>query len=425
MKHSGNSTVSEYKIPGTSTMLDSETARPVGRRAAALLFVILTALSMRVLAIAVRRDTLLTEESPLLYNAATLSFNYFDFGFIRRGLGGSIVYVLGTDRLLATAAFHVLSAVCVSAAACWFVAKLRRPPLQTIALALLLVALIMRWAEDPGRTDMAVAAVIGLAAIAAVAGRPVLACLCVAVGLAMHETSFVFGIPLLAGLWLDQARRRNFSARAVLGSVAILLAGLVAYLSFERLPHADPQAMADVVRSRLPRHEYVDWAIYFAISGTRGVSTSLCQNAGDPTYLMHVVTGVLVIALFILTLRDRQGPSVQAALVVSVPPLLFLSVVANDISRWALLAAFNVWVLCAADPGERAPSRAALAWLQVCLAALIVPLIHPRTGRIADPIFAPTPVIERIAQDLGGAQTPRFAMVLTRCDPGWHSVLGD
>jgi len=44
-------------------------------------FVLLVALSTRLLASAVRRGVLLTEESPLLYHAATLGFSYFDFGF--------------------------------------------------------------------------------------------------------------------------------------------------------------------------------------------------------------------------------------------------------------------------------------------------------------------------------------------------------
>ena len=63
-------------------------------------FVLLVALSTRLMASAVRRGVLLTEESPLLYHAATLGFNYFDFGFVRRGLAGSIVSLLGPDRLL-------------------------------------------------------------------------------------------------------------------------------------------------------------------------------------------------------------------------------------------------------------------------------------------------------------------------------------
>ncbi|HEY3634002.1 MAG TPA: hypothetical protein VGK95_03020, partial [Caldimonas sp.] len=37
-----------------------------------------------------------------LYQAGVLAFNYFEFGPIRRGLAGSIVYLLGPDILKAS-----------------------------------------------------------------------------------------------------------------------------------------------------------------------------------------------------------------------------------------------------------------------------------------------------------------------------------
>ena len=393
--------------------------------AALALWLLLVGLSTRLLVSAWQRHVLLTDESPLLYHAATLGFNYVDFGFVRRGLGGTLLHLFGENWLRGTAIFHVLAAAAVAGAACVLFARLARPWPERAAFALLLVALMMRWAEDPGRTDIAVAALLGVAALAVVAGRPVAAALAVAVGLFVHETGFVFGLPLLAGLWLDQGRWRAMGRRAALGVGAVLGPALLLYLAFDRLPHADARTMVDVVRSHLPPHEYVDWAIYFAVSGARGVQTSLCQNAGDPTYALHVGGGLLVIGLFIAILKRRGAPGWPAALLVSVPPFLFLSVVANDISRWAVLAAFNVWLLCAAGPC-RAPNagRGTAAW-RVALAALVIPLIHPKTWPIEDPIFAPTPVIERLAQRLGGPATPRFADVLERCDPGWRSVLDD
>ena len=73
-----------------------------------------------------------------------------------------------------------------------------------------------------------------------------------------------------------------------------------------------------------------------------------------------------------------------------------------------------------------APSRPrrTSAW-RVALAVLVIPLIHPKTWPIEDPIFAPTPVLERLARRFGGPATPRFAEVLVRCDPGWRTVLDD
>src|SRR6476620_8792971 len=90
-------------------------------------FVLLVALSTRLLASAVRRGVLLTEESPLLYHAAAIGFSYFDVGFVRRGLAGSVVSLLGPDRLLGTAVFHVLCAAAVAGGAAILFLRLRLP----------------------------------------------------------------------------------------------------------------------------------------------------------------------------------------------------------------------------------------------------------------------------------------------------------
>ncbi len=198
------------------------------------------------------------------------------------------------------------------------------------------------------------------------------------------------------------------------------------------LPHADVPTMVAVVRSRFPTHEYVDWAIYFAVSGSRGVRTSICQNLGDPTYPLHLATGLGVIAIFIALLRNEGTPSLPAALLAAVPPFLFLSAVANDLSRWTVLAALNVWLVGAVGASERAIGAVGTAgqqwrWpaLRIGAAVLVIPLIHPKTWPIQDPIFSPSPVIDRAVQELGGPKTPRFRAALSRCDPDWRSVLGD
>ena len=292
----------------------------------------------------------------------------------------------------------MLAAAAVAGAACALFARLARPVPERAAFALLLVALMMRWAEDPGRTDIAVAALLGVAALAILAGRPLAAALAVAVGLFVHETGFVFGLPLLAGLWLDQGRWRAIGRRAALGVGAVLALALLLYLAFDRLPRADARTMVDVVRSHFPPHEYVDWAIYFAVGGARGVQTSLCQNAGDPTYALHVGGGLLVIGLFIAILKRRGTPGWPAALLVSVPPFLFLSVVANDVSRWAVLAAFNVWLLSAVVPGSAPPARSRVA----------VGLAH-RAGGAGDSADSSEDVADR-GSDLradAGARAPR------------------
>jgi hypothetical protein len=399
------------------------------RLAAWAFFALLVALSTRLLASAVRRGVLLTDESPLLYHAATLGFNYFDFGFVRRGLAGSIVSLLGPDRLLGTAVFHLLCAAAVAGGAATLFLHLRLRAGARWVYALLFVALMLRWAEDPGRTDLAVAALLIGAALAFQAKKLVLSCLCVGLSLGVHETGLVFGLSLLAGLLLDGARWRQVPRRSAVAGLIALAAFVALYALLGMLPHADVPTMVAVVRSHFPLHEYVDWAIYFAVSGSRGVRTSICQNLGDPTYSLHLATGLGVIAIFIALLRNGTRSSLPAALLAAVPPFLFLSVVANDLSRWTVLAALNVWLVGAVRACE--PSVGAVRWhwqwsaLRIGAAMLVIPLVHPKTWPIEDPIFSPSPVFDRAVQELGGPRTPRFRAALARCDADWRSVLGD
>src|SRR6187399_2286190 len=215
-------------------------------------FVLLVALSTRLLASAVRRGVLLTEESPLLYHAATLGFNYFDFGFVRRGLAGSVVSLLGPDRLLGTAVFHVLCAAAVAGGAANLFLHLRLRAGARSVYALLFVALMLRWAEDPGRTDLAVAALLIAAALAFQAKKLVLSCLCVGLSLGVHETGLVFGLSLLAGLLLDGARWRQVPQRTAVAGLTVLAAFVALYGLLGMLPHADVPTMVSVVRSHFP-----------------------------------------------------------------------------------------------------------------------------------------------------------------------------
>ena len=395
---------------------------------------LLVALSTRLLASAVWRGVLLTDESPLLYHAAAIGFSYFDVGFVRRGLAGSVVSLLGPDRLLGTAVFHVLCAAAVAggAAILFLRLRLRLPAGGRWVYVLLFVALMLRWAEDPGRTDLAVAALLVATVLAFQAKQLVLSCLCLGLSLGVHETGLVYGLSLFAALFLDGARWRQVPRRTGAAGLLVLAAFVALYLLLGMLPHADVPTMVSVVRSRFPTNEYVDWAIYFAVSGTRGVRTSICQNLGDPTYPLHLATGLGVIAIFIALLRNRARPSLPAALLAAVPPFLFMSAVANDLSRWTMLAALNVWLLSAvsacdlaedADGADRRPWRRAA--LRIGTAMLVIPLIHPKTWRIQDPIFSPAPVIDHALQEVGGPRTPRFRVALARCDADWRSVLGD
>ena len=389
------------------------------------MFGLLLAVSARLVAQAWRGGILFTERSPVLYHASTLGFNYFEFGAIRRGLGGSIVHLFGSNLLWATALFHLLCAAACSLAICLLFLRLRATGWQKLVFALVAVAFMARWADDAGRTDLAIAALLGFAAVAAQRGAFALACLCVAAGLFIHETSFVYGVALLAALRLNAGASRPFSWRVLAPGLCVLASALAVYALLGWLPRADVATMVDTVRAKLPRHEHVDWAIYFAVGGQRGVRTSICQNLGDPTYALHIATGLLAIALSVALLAAGRRPTAVAALLASVLPFVFLSIVANDLSRWAVLAAYNAWLVCATSRAETATVAGGWMLLRLAVAAMMLPLLHPKTVRIDDPIFMPMPVVDRLARHVGGPTTTRFAEALARCDPNWREVLGD
>lgn len=357
----------------------------------------------------------------VLYQAGTLAFNYVDFGAIRRGLGGSIAWALSADLVRGTIAFHFVFALSVASTIVWLFRGLTASPWTRCAFALTAAVVMTRWGGDGGRTDMAVATLLACTAIAFRCGRPALATAFVGVGLFVHESSLIFGLPLLAALvqqrggWSQMAPRQR---KAGAGALAFALA---AYAGMGLLPRADTATMVAAVRAKLIPHEHVEWAMYYALSGLRGVTTSLCQNLTDPSYWVHPTSGLIVMAIAAAALLGRQRAQWGWALLAALPGFVFLCIVANDASRWAMFGCFNIWLVAASAPGMH-PSRPGR--LGFALAILLVPLVLYRPAGIEYRIYAPSPLLERVVRELGGARTPSVEEALARCDPSWAEVLG-
>jgi hypothetical protein len=385
-------------------------------------FLLLVMASTRFAVLSIWQGNLAEAERYVLYQAATLSFNYFEFGAIRRGLGGSLVHVLSSNTAAATLAFHFITATAVaSTAALLFY---RRPLHRTVrgALILTMLTVMLRWGDDGGRIDMAVAFLFGCTAIAFQRGRPALGAAFVAVGLFVHETSFIFGLPLLAGLTVQHGGWSALPRRQRLAGVAALAAALLIYCSMGWLPHADVPTMVSAVRAKFASHEHVEWALYYALSGMRGVRTSICQNLTDPTYWVHATSGLFVIAAFGLAVLPNSRRFWTSALLAALPGFVFLAVVANDASRWAMFACFNVWLIAVASPAM-AVGRAPHVALRLFLALAIVPLILFRPSSINYRIYAPSPLLENAVRTFGGPPTPSVEQALERCDPTWADVM--
>ena len=395
------------------------------RREPLLLFCVLMAASVHVLAVDALKGWLFAPQDARLYQAAALAFNYFEFGAIRRGLGGSIAHLLADDMMVASAAFHLLSAITVALTAVWVYARLETPAMRRVAFAVVIVAIVLRWGTDAGRTDMLVCTAIGLAAIAVARGRLAWAAAALGVGLMVHETSFVFGVPLVVALLMRGDAWRSAGRAERLLAALVFSASLAVYLGSGWFVHADNATMAREVTAKFPPSKYVDWAIYFALSGTRSLGTNVCQNLNDPSYWTHPAGGLILIALATLALSWRLREDWKAAAVAALPGFAVLVVITNDHSRWAMFALFNLWLLFALAPRSSGRPTFASAWPVVGAAFLLLPLSNAQLGRAATPIYSPSPVLERIVERrLGGAKTPNVEDALLICDPDWRDVLG-
>ena len=381
---------------------------------------LLVAASTRLLLASQWKGELLGPRSPLLYQAATLGFNYFEMGPIRRGLAGTVVHLIGSDILLATVVFHLASAFGVAVTTGLIFVRMKAPLVTRGVFAFVLVAIMLRWAEDAGRTDMAVASMLAGSTLAMTRGRLVLASVLVCIGLFIHETSFIFGLPLLATLAWRQ--RFTLSSRAWWQAAAVFSLTLLLYASTVWLPHATPQAMAAMVRAKFAPDKIVDWAIYFAVSGARGVQASMCQNRTDPNYWLHWTGGLVSMAVMTFALARASRRDWAGAALAALPPFAFLCIVANDTSRWTMLASYNAWLVLATTRLDgRSPRPAAIGVSAAAVAFLL--LTYPKPDKVDYPIYAGSPLIEKIARKLDGPRTPNVEEALQRCDPEWRTVL--
>jgi hypothetical protein len=396
----------------------------------ALLFVLLWAASSRLLLKSILNGDLLNGNSPLFYQAATLGFNYFEFGPVRRGLGGSLAYLLSDNLLLGTARFHILMSAAVAAAVAILFYRLDFALARRLAFALVSFAMMLRWAEDAGRTDMAIAALLAGATIAMQRCRLDWATAAVGAGIFVHESSLIFGGPLLVALVLMRGGLRGFSATIKIRAAGALAIALSCYVFMGFLPQSNVQVMVDAVRAKFEPNLFVDWAVYYAVSGTRGIATSICQNSTDPSYWMHPFSGAVVLVVVYTALAGRRKCDLPVMLIAAIPPFAFLCIVANDIARWTMLASFNL-LLVSSSTTSTEKETFIPSWLALAAALILLPLIHPAsrmaTIMLSDwieyPIYSGSPAIEWILRKAGAPRTPGLVEALERCDPDWRRVL--
>ena len=359
------------------------------------------------------------------YASSTLRFNYFEFGAIRRGLGGSIAYLLGPDWPTAFGMFHILTLLAVAAVFSSVFGRIRGSTPTLIAFGIVLADVIVFWRIDAGRTDSVVAVLIALAAVAVGRGYLVPAALCLAIGLFINELSFIYGLPLITALLVNLWSATRPQLRAVALAAAVLTLAIAGYVGLRWLPQSPTDHIVSTVRASMPKVHATDAALYWGLLGSRAsrsgaaLTTSNRTTSSISSWLsgsgpFHVRAPRSRVAGLAVDGLDRRHP-------VRLPVDLRERHVALD-GHEPLL----VWLAQALTPaGVQQPRRLSFGWLQVTCAALVFVLHYPHTTWSKLPMLTPSPLIDSITFRTGISKFRASDQTLELCDPDWKSVLGE
>jgi len=362
-----------------------------------------------------------------IYNRTVIATNYFEDGFIRRGLGGTIATLLSRDwdrSLLLFIAFSLVWALFPLAILVHRLAK-HLPPAAATYLAFVLALSpqsFFGWSRDPGRTDLLVAGCLALAVIAWLDGRRPLAVLSILFGLLAHETAVVFGLPLLAAMGWADLRSGTTSRRQLMQAAGMAGAGIAVILLLQFLLSAPgPVVAANMLRAAPslvdnPTHRlWRDIAIYMAVAGSDALKTAICYNLELNSQYWLAFFGTLgLLAVYTLVLPLRRHLLV-AALVMWVPAV-FMMLIANDTGRWLKLAVLNGWLI-AAYHLLRGVGLDLVRWRDLIggtiLLALLLAMGITRYNDV-------NKAFGTVALKLGYQGPPLLEEWMNHCDPGWR-----
>ena len=356
----------------------------------------------------------------IAYNVVGLGINWIQFGGVRRGLVGSIIYLGGFELRYAPLILYGASYLAFIMMSFFMLRRMTINANSYLPFLLIFAALLLFWSRDIGRTDMLVAAILIAAALALVDGRIVLASLFIAVGVLVHEAAAIYGLPLLAAILTGKRRYTRFRLDTLVSSAAIIAAGVAIYGLIPIAPHSDNRTIVATITSEDPSihlDQYtVSLAFYDNLGGMRALETSICTIYGL-NHFVQLFIALMMISVAIISLNGMRRVEWIHPVIASFLPIIFLWAIAEDMSRWVTLAIFNVWIVSAvwnSAPVEDGGRR--WVWARVVCAAAIASLLYPRVGYD----WYPSPLIEKAIEVAIGHPDYKTQ---EQCDPGWLSLL--
>ncbi len=365
-----------------------------------------------------------------LYSRIVVFGNYFQHGFIRRGLGGTLTYVVSGGpvfKLFFYLAFSVGFLLLPLSFLVFRLAKSLAAITSTYLAAVILVSpqTWLGWSHDLVRTDMLAGGFVAWSVLAVLSGYRWLGVSLILCGLLAHETAYIFGAPLLLAAFYEEHRSRSLSLQSTLNLLLSLFLGATAIFTLQLLLSPPPGAIAAGMLAAFPAPPnddltriWRDIAIYMAVGNAHAISTAICHNfLLNPRFL---ITGVFCMA--VLTAYAFILPLWRRPLIVALTmwlPVLFMLIIANDTGRWLKLGVLNAWLITTFLTLRSADGVKLSAHSQI-LGALSLSVMHMMGHTPYSDVSQATRVLTTW---LGFTYDITLEQWLNTCDPEWRSIV--
>ena len=324
-----------------------------------------------------------------------LYINYFDFGFVRRGLVGTILQathlsgLFGDEYYFAIFVQHLAILAFVGLVALHFLRSKTEHSLLFKAVIFLSPTFILQVAYTTGSLDVFV---LMIAVINIVFVRKVwLFSALLALGIFVHEL-FLFTIPAqLVALYLrndgDAFKRFGATARLLALPILATLAALAVVALFGKTG-VPREAFEAKMAGLIPHaaHKIDLWSGYFEVGSDVDDNARPLGRLARHLYghLLYILVPLGYLATLTVVLVRREPRTFERLLLVAATLLpLFAYLVASDFFRWVGLSA-NLAILLLLYYSETPAAPVRRAWLWVLLA---YSLLAPFGGAVIDNPF--------------------------------------
>lgn len=281
------------------------------------------------------------------FNALHFEINYFDHGFVRRALVGTVFQVVPDAwRTVAIIGFGWALVVALALVVVWLLHALRArlPRDQCWLLAVLWIAApftFLNFGYDFARLDQLNLLLLALSLCLVYRGHGLALALISATGLLIHEAYLFYGLaPVLAYAWVRyRAVPSSTSARVLFWPLVAALATLSA-IAFAGRYEAGRSSLVQSLGSRLgdPNHNALNVWLRSGLDNPEYVIGRLGHGLfGTPELLAigGLVLGI-VAALIGISFANGRRPDVFVVSPLAVLPLFFFGI---DYARWLGLIA--------------------------------------------------------------------------------------